>query len=85
MSSKGDDSPGNAPVLRVYTIFCNPRDAPGKFVVRGFGIVRGREPVPDEKGYAVNTLEAARALLPDGLFRPRAEAGDHPTVVESWV
>lgn len=86
MAGKGYGEPDKAPVLRIYTIFRDPLDAPGKFVVRGFSIVRGQaNAVPDEKGYAVDSLEHARTLVPGGLFRLGPSAEDHATVVESWV
>jgi hypothetical protein len=83
---KGYDERPKVPAMRIYTIFRDPLDAPGKFVVRGFSIVRGEpSPVPDAKGYAVDSLEHARALVPRGTFRIGPSTEDHGTIVESWV
>jgi hypothetical protein len=72
--------------MRIWTIFRDPLDIPGKFVLRGFSVVPGvAEPEPDEKAYASESLEALRNMLPADLVRLPPDATDHETVVESWI
>lgn len=73
------------PSLAMYTVFSNPKDYPGKYVVRVFtvspgGIVRALRPVS-----VTSTLEKARASLPAGLKVIPRRPEDDPSVVESWV
>lgn len=75
------------PFLTVWTIYENPSDAPGWFVVRGHDIVHGQtEPVPHERpvGLATN-LGGARELVPAGLTCISRSPEDDPCVVESWI
>lgn len=71
-------------VLPMFTVYAGPADYPGvPFVIRewftsGAGSVPGR-------AWGARTLDAARALVPEGFYRlPRADT-DHPTVVETWI
>ena len=74
-------------VLSTYTIFFNPADFPGWFVVRRFDVVQGqKEPVPRQHATVHPTLETARDAIPpsaDTCF-PRA-TGDDPAIVETWM
>ena len=74
-------------VMRQYVIYRFPRDYPGKYVVRAWSIVRGKqEPVPDEKPVAVvDTLEEARRAVPAGLFNLGRYDQDEHQIVEVWV
>lgn len=86
MPPKARDEPGKTPALRTYTIYRDPLDAPGRYVVRGFSIYRGEpDPVPDAKAYAVDTLAQARALVPGGLVRFARSATDDAAIVETWL
>ena len=49
--------------LEMFVVYDNPRDAPGKFVVRRWV---GERPDAEPVGIA-QTLEEARCLVPDGL------------------
>lgn len=71
--------------LELFTVYGNPRDYPGAFVVRRWTIGRhGR--AADVQPHAVErTLEAARASLPDGLYCLGREPGDDPAIVEVWI
>ncbi|AWY06100.1 hypothetical protein SEA_FIREMAN_91 [Microbacterium phage Fireman] len=67
-----------------YTIYDHPADYPDQFVIRAWfvenGAVTAYEPVA-----LADTLEDARALIPQGRERvPRTQADD-PVIVESWV
>jgi hypothetical protein len=83
MSSKAPD-PGPKQ-LRTYTIYVDPLDAPGVYVVRGFTITSG-ESIPDPDPTAVvDSLDEARAALPPGLYSLGREPSDHPSIVETWI
>lgn len=79
----GSSPPGT--VLTQWTIYVNPRDAPGKFVARKWHIVRGAvEPVAG-KAFVVGSLDAARALVPSGLVCIERQPGEDLTIVETWT
>lgn len=81
-------TPSTAPAgdLRAFTIYDSPTDHPGRFVVRGFTLRRGHE-VPDPLPWAVcDTLDEARASLPDvGLVALSRDPADPPAIVETWL
>jgi hypothetical protein len=83
MSSKAPD-PGPKQ-LRTYTIYADPLDAPGVYVVRGFTITGRRvDPRPGPDGRR-HSLDEARAALPPGLYSLGREPSDHPSIVETWI
>ena len=69
--------------LTVWTIYERPADYPQGFVVRPFEIT-SFGPQPGSARYA-SDLEAARRLVPPGLYCLPRQAGDDPVVVESWI
>lgn len=72
-------------VLTMFTIFYNPTDYPGQWIVRRFLITRG-DVLPDRHstGFALD-LDAARSLIPLGLVRLDRSPQDHASVVETWI
>lgn len=71
--------------LRGYTVFANPADYPGRYVVRGWRLV-GTSILQDPGPLAVrHTLEEARAALPPGLQRCSRDPNDDPVIVEVWM
>lgn len=67
-----------------WTIYKNPRDYPNKFVLRACVIgPRGVQPV--EGVCVVDTLDEARARVPEGLVRLPRFANDDPVIVEVWT
>ncbi len=82
---------GSAPVkstliIRMWTVFHDPLDYPGKFVVRGIEVHRGQEPVPDRKPLIVcDSIEAARKVIPEGAYRLGRMPDDEPQIVEVWL
>ena len=71
----------------MYTIYRNPADYPGAYVVRRHLIHRGRgEPMPDPEPWAIcPDLEAARESLPeDAVVRFPRDTTDLPSIVETW-
>lgn len=77
----------NDGTLITFTIYENPKDYPGKFVVRRFAVVHGKaEPQPEAKAWAVtDSLEMARKSLPRGLVHTSRHPQDDPVIVETWV
>jgi hypothetical protein len=75
--------------MKGYTIYANPSDYPGQYVVRGWTIRVPYESVSaefDETPLLVcATLSEARRVLPVGLMRALREPEDDPVIVESWV
>lgn len=70
--------------MEMYTVYRDPLDYPGKFVVRRFtigpGVVTPMQPV-----FAVgDSLEAVRQRLPEGLMCSARCAEDDPVIVETW-
>ena len=69
----------------IYVIYENPRDIPGKFVVRPWRM-RAEGCFPDQEPHAVvDTLEEARAALPADVFPIGRMRQDDPVIVECWV
>ncbi len=63
-----------------FTVYENPKDFPGKFVVRVFD---GN--IPLRLMTVSNTLEQARETIPHSFYRfPRQETDD-PIIVETWM
>jgi hypothetical protein len=71
-------------VLMTYTIYHNPRDYPGKFVVREFLVFPGNS-VPGKVLGVAETLKEARLLVPYGLCNMGRETSDQPQIVETWL
>jgi hypothetical protein len=72
--------------LKTYTIYQNPLDYPGKFVVRAWLIIAGfPEPVPAETQGVTDSLEQARACIPAEMARIDRSPGDDLAIVETWV
>jgi hypothetical protein len=68
----------------IWVITHNPRDYPGKYVVRPHIVTRGWS-APGQHAEVFATLEEARAYVPRGChFFPR-DPSDDAVVVESWM
>ncbi len=73
-----------AAALPMWTIYHNPKDYPGMYVVRRALILAGvvqQDPV----AYVTTTLADARRAVPAGLFNLGRSPGDEPQIVEVWV
>lgn len=72
-------------MLSIYTIYTDPLDFPGKFVVRRHVVEAGHS-VPDVMPMIVaDSLEEARRVLPTGSTCLGREPGDDQKIVESWI
>ena len=71
-------------ILPNFTVFFNPQDFPGKYVVRLFD---GN--LPTRLLVVKNTLEEARAAIPQapplGFVRMERSPNDDPVIVEVWM
>jgi hypothetical protein len=69
--------------LSLYTVYENPFDYPGKFVVRRFEVFTGAtDPNPL---IVCDTLEEVRAVLPPGLVCLPRHPDDDPVILETWL
>lgn len=78
--------------LDFFVIYNRPRDYPGGFMVRRWRVdppISGTNrdvPQPmDVIGADLPTLEAARALIPWGLYNLGRMMEDDPRIVEVWI
>ena len=70
--------------LAIYTIYENPKDYPGLFVVRRWEIMPGSVQVSRWVRTAL-TINQARALLPYGVVCLPRNTEDDPSLVGSWI
>lgn len=66
--------------LPIWTVYQSPVDYPGKFVARLFIWDK-----PTAKVLIAPSLEALRALLPNGLSCLARSPADAPGIVETWL
>ena len=67
-------------------VYKNPRDFPGKFVVRRWDVLPGAEDaIPDMVCTAVDTIDAARALVPSRMQNLGRVSIDDPAILEVWA
>jgi len=70
--------------LDLFTIYEHPKDYPRGYIVRRW-VARSTGFSEAREAWATETLEDARLIIPDGLFRMEREADDDPTIVETWL
>jgi hypothetical protein len=75
-----------ADLLEMFTVFYDPLDYPGRYVVRRFRILHG-DAMPDAEPLTVtHSLTAARHAIPDRCDAMLIRSPeDHPSVVETWL
>jgi hypothetical protein len=74
------------PFMCVWTVYYDPRDFPGKYVVRRHDIFRGREGShPSSEHYVADSLTEIRGRVPFGLVRLGRSEGDDAKIVEVWL
>jgi hypothetical protein len=67
----------------VWTIYEQPKDFPGGFVVRPWTIT-GHGPEPGA-AFVAATLEEARGIVPPGLTWMDRAPDDDGAIVETWI
>lgn len=70
--------------LDIWTVYHNPSDYPGLYVLRRF-VTSAAGVFADQNAHVGRTLADVRRHIPPGLlFIPRQSA-DEPQVVETWL
>jgi hypothetical protein len=72
-------------LLTIWVIYKNPRDFPGKWVLRGQDAISGGGVQPHETARFADTLEGVRAHLPPGLVLLSRHPDDDPAIYETWI
>lgn len=67
-------------IFPVFTVYKNPRDFPGKYVVRLFDGTRPMRLITIR-----DTLDEARATIPEGFYCVQKSPDDDPVIVETWL
>jgi hypothetical protein len=75
---------GGVPVT-VWTIYREPPDYPGRWVVRGHEVFPGRGTRAHTFCFVARTLNEARAKVPAGTRCFGRVPEDHPVIHECWV
>lgn len=70
--------------LIVWTIYRNPSDFPGKYVVRAYVVGSGCVTAASTH-HVRNSLDSARSTLPANLVNLGRAIHDSPAIVETWV
>lgn len=73
-------------VLTVWVIYADPADYPGRVVLRRQHVGRDATITVDaDPAAVVDTIEQARAALPEGLTHLSRQPEDEPQIVECWL
>lgn len=67
--------------LYIYTMYYDPADYPGKFVVRRF---QYDQPDPDPMVVS-DTYTGAKAVIPQGCVKFQPDPQDEPQILEIWL
>ena len=70
--------------LTIWVIYKNPRDHPGKWVLRGQDVGSGTVTARPDCMVA-DTYEEVHAALPPGLHRLHRFPDDDPVIYETWL
>jgi hypothetical protein len=72
------------PVLVVWTVYRNPRDYPGKWVLRGHDVTAGNVQ-PRDSVIVADTYAQLSLDIPPGLTHMPRHSLDDPAIYESWI
>lgn len=70
--------------LPLFTIYAHPLDYEIGYVVREWTVGAGGTTLAGGS-HRAPSLQAARAVVPPGLFRIARDTEDDPCIVETWV
>lgn len=84
MIAPSEEPRGPEPV-RLIVIYSNPKDFPGKFVVRDHYAFKGFVKVDKFPRCVVDTLAEARSSIPEGLVCLNRNDEDDSVIVETWI
>lgn len=71
--------------LKMFVIYQNPRDYPGKYVVRAWDIGSATISPEMEPRHVSDSIEGARDSLPPGLMKLDRAPFDDEVIVETWI
>lgn len=71
--------------LPLFAIYYSPTDFPGKFVVRRFLVSANGMACDAIPSGIAETLEGARAFVPQGCIPIARSPGDVASIVETWL
>lgn len=74
------------PVLTVWTVYFDPSDQPGQYVVRPHHVADGVVTTSPD-GWVRPTLDEARTVIDKcspGLYRQDRSPDDDPAILETW-
>ena len=74
----------NPDTLKIWVVFRNPTDFPGKFVLRVQEILPGGHVYMRPEVWLRDSLEALRECVPPGLYRQDRQREDPEQIVEVW-
>lgn len=69
--------------LPMFTVYFNPPDHPGKYVVR-MHVVEAGGSRPTNEGVVADDLETVRSVIPHGLTCMPRDPNDEKQIVEVW-
>lgn len=77
-------------VLYQWTVYVNPSDYPGKWVVRRFAITRTEDEIvgvakDNEPLIVADSLDEARKVIPPGAYCLGRHEDDDPVIYEVWT
>jgi hypothetical protein len=72
-------------LLTIWVIYQNPRDFPGKWVLRGQTAGPGGVITPLPQCVVVDSLDEARTHVPYGLVCMTRHPDDDPVIYEVWL
>ena len=70
---------------RMFTVYFDPSDYPGKYVVRGSTVLTEGALTDVEPLVVVDTYDEACAAIPPGLWQLMRSPDDDIVVVEVWL
>jgi hypothetical protein len=71
-------------ILEMWVVTHNTKDFPGLYVVRVHEVGPGHTN-PTDRHQTAPTLEAIRALVPEGKVKIERHPNDDPVIVETWL
>jgi hypothetical protein len=66
--------------MPIWAIYFNPKDYPGKFVLR-----KWINDIPTDEVYTADSLDEIRMKVPLGLMCIKRYPQDDPVIVETWI
>jgi hypothetical protein len=75
----------NPNVMRMFVVYRDPADYPGRYVVRGCSVGAGRIVPDSDPTFVGDDLVGARAAIPrEANTRFARDENDEPQIVETW-